>query len=38
MNFEEFFRIVYEFVKKLLTYLGEWPFSETEEENTEADA
>ncbi len=32
MDFQAFLTAVFEFVKKLLSYLGEWPFPETEED------
>lgn len=38
MNFQEFFAAIFEFVKNLLKYLGEWPFPEAEEEETEPEA
>ena len=36
MDIKAFFTAIYDFVKKLLTYLGEWPFPETEEDNADA--
>lgn len=40
MDLKAFLTAIFEFVKNLLKYLGEWPFpeEETEEETTEPEA
>lgn len=39
MDLITFFHAIFDFVKNLLKYLGEWPFSEeAEEETTEPEA
>ena len=36
MDIRAFLELVVDFVKKLLTYLGEWPFEEKENADPEA--
>ena len=37
MDIKAFFTAIYEFVKNLLKYLGEWPFPEAEEDSEAAE-